>query len=92
MHLRQPIFTYSTCGPLTRIKETIQKFKEAVDSRFIYKNELEKACFQHDIWLMEILRICLEQVLIMYYEIKHLILLKILNLMDTNVLQYIDLL
>ena len=72
--------------------ETIQKFKETVDSRFIYKNELEKACFQHDIWLMEILRICLEQVLIMYYEIKHLILLKILNLMDTNVLQYIDLL
>ena len=49
MHLRQPGFTYSACGPFTKNKERIQKFKETGDSRYIYQNELDKACFQHDI-------------------------------------------
>ena len=48
MHLRQPQFTYSACGPFTKNKETIEKFKEARDSRYIYRDELDKACFQHD--------------------------------------------
>ena len=48
MHLKQPAITYSTCGPLTKNKERIQKFKETGDSRYIFKNELDKACFQHD--------------------------------------------
>ena len=48
MHLRQPGFTYSACGPFTKNKERIQKFKQTGDSRYIYKNELDKACFQHD--------------------------------------------
>ena len=48
MHLRQPGFTYSACGPFTKSKERIQKFKQTGDSRYIYKNELEIACFQHD--------------------------------------------
>ena len=48
MHLKQPGFTYSACGPFTKNKERIQKFKETGDSRYIYKNELDKACFQHD--------------------------------------------
>ena len=48
MHLRQPKFNYSACGPFTKNKERIQKFKETGDSRYIYKNELDKACFQHD--------------------------------------------
>ena len=48
MHLRQPTFTQSACGPFTRNKERIQKFKETGDSRYIYQNELDKACFQHD--------------------------------------------
>ena len=47
-HLRQPGFTYSACGPFTKNKERIQKFKETGDSRYIYQNELDKACFQHD--------------------------------------------
>ena len=42
MHLRQPQFTYSACGPFTRNKETIQKFKGTGDSRYIYRNELHK--------------------------------------------------
>ena len=49
MHLTPPGFTYSTCGPFTKNKETIQTFKEAGDSRYIYQKELHKACFQHDI-------------------------------------------
>ena len=48
MHLKQPGFTYSACGPFTKHKERIQKFKETGDVRHIYRNELDKACFQHD--------------------------------------------
>ena len=48
MHLKQPRFTYSACGPFTKNKERIQKFKETGDTSYIYKNELDKACFQHD--------------------------------------------
>ena len=38
MHLKQPGFTYSACGPFTKNKETIQKFEETVDTSYIYKN------------------------------------------------------
>ena len=48
MHLRQPQFTYSTYGPFTKHKQRIQKFKETGDTNYIYKNELDKACFAHD--------------------------------------------
>ena len=48
MHLKQPGFTYSACGPFTKIKERIKNFKETGDSIYIYQNELDKACFQHD--------------------------------------------
>ena len=48
MHLRQPQFVYSACGPFTRHKERIKKFKQTGDTGYIYRNELDKACFQHD--------------------------------------------
>ena len=48
MHLRQPGFTYSACGPFTKNKERIEKFIQTGNTDFIYKNELDKACFQHD--------------------------------------------
>ena len=48
MHLRQPQFTYSACGPFTKHKQRIQKFKETGDTNCLYKNELDKACFAHD--------------------------------------------
>ena len=48
MHLREPGFTYSACGPFTQNKERIQRFKETGDTSYIYKKELDKACFQHD--------------------------------------------
>ena len=48
MHLRQPQFVYSACGSFTRYKERIKEFKRTGDTRYIYRNELDKACFQHD--------------------------------------------
>ena len=48
MHLKQPGFTYSACGSFTKNKERFQKFKETGDTSYIYKNELDKTCFQHD--------------------------------------------
>ena len=48
MHLGQPGFTYSAFGPFTKNKERIQKLKETGDSKYIYQNELDKACFQHN--------------------------------------------
>ena len=48
MHLRQSRFTYSACGPFTKNKEKLQKFKETGDSRHIYQNKLDKVCFKHD--------------------------------------------
>ena len=48
MLLKQLGFTYNACGPFTRNKERIQKFKETGGTSYIYKNELGKACFQHD--------------------------------------------
>ena len=48
MHLKQPGFTYSTCGPFTKNKQRLEKFMQAGNTDFIYKKELDKASFQHD--------------------------------------------
>ena len=48
MRLRQPQFVYSSCGPFTRHKERIKEFKRTGDTRLLYRNELDKACFKHN--------------------------------------------
>ena len=48
MPLKQPGLTYSASGPFTKNKKRIQKFKETRDTSYIYKNELDKAFFHHD--------------------------------------------
>ena len=48
LHLKQLGFTYSGRGPFTRNKERIQKLMQAGKTGFIYGNELDKACFQHN--------------------------------------------
>ena len=48
LHLKQPGFTYSACGPFPRNKERIEKFMQTGNTDFIYRNELDKACLQHD--------------------------------------------
>ena len=75
MHLRQPGFTYSARETFRKNKERIQKFKETGSSQYIYPNELDKACVQQTS----------EYLLITYYVIKHLILIKTQNTMDFNV-------
>ena len=47
MHLKQPGFIYSACGPFTKNKERFQKFKETGRTNHIYRNKFDKACFQH---------------------------------------------
>ena len=48
MHLKQPGFTYSACAPFTKNKERTEKFMYTGNTDFIYRNELDKPCFQHD--------------------------------------------
>ena len=48
LHLRQPGFTCSACGPFTKNKERIQKIMQTGDTIYIYKNDLDKASFQRD--------------------------------------------
>ena len=48
MLLRQLQFVYSACGPFTRHKERTKEFKRTGDTRLLYRNELDKAFFQHD--------------------------------------------
>ena len=54
MHLKQLGFTYSACGPLTKNKERIEKLMQRGNTDFIYKNVVDKACFQACflLWLM----------------------------------------
>ena len=73
MHLRQSWSKYSAFGPFTKNKETIQKFEKTVDSRYIYQNKLDKACFQYNMAYGDFK----EQLLIKFWTIKHLILIKI---------------
>ena len=48
MHLKQPGFTYSACGSLTKNKERTERFMQTENEHFTYKNDLDKSCFQHD--------------------------------------------
>ena len=49
MQLKQPRFTDSACGPFTKNKERIEKIMETGNTDFIYRNDLDKACFQQDV-------------------------------------------
>ena len=47
MHLKQPGFSYSACGSFTENKERFEKLIQTGNTDYIYKNDLDKACFQH---------------------------------------------
>ena len=83
MYLRQPGFIYSACGPFTENKERIENSRKQ-NSRYIYQNQLGKACFQHDMAYGNFKDLLEEQLLIKYYVIKHLILLKSQNIVDVK--------
>ena len=84
MYLRQPGFRYSGCGPFTKNKERIQKFKEAGDLRYIYQNELEKCWIQHDVGSGDF-KDFPNQTVSDFYVMKHLTRLKIQDIMDIKV-------
>ena len=48
LHLKQPGFTFRAFGTFTKHCERIQKFRETVNLKYLYRNELGKACFAHD--------------------------------------------
>ena len=48
LHLIQPGFNYGACGPFTKQRERIYNFRETVNVKHLYRNELDKACFAHD--------------------------------------------
>ena len=77
IHLRQPQFTYSGCGPFTKHEQRIQKFKETGDTNYIYKNELDKASFVHDAACSDSKDLTKRTVADKIKKIEHLILLKI---------------
>ena len=82
MHLKQPGFTYNACGPFTKNKEKIQKYREQEIQTIFTNMNLISLVFNMT-WLMEIFkREQEEQLLIKFELIKHLILLKILNMTD----------
>ena len=66
IHLRQPGLIYSVCGPFAKNKEKIQKFKKTGDSRYIYKNELDQACFQYNMAYGDFKDLAKEQLLIRF--------------------------
>ena len=74
MHLRQPQFTDSACGPFTKHKQRIQKFKQTGDTNYIYKNELDKDCFAHDAAYSDSKDLTKKLLQIKFKEIEHLIL------------------
>ena len=78
MHLKQPGFTYSACGPFTKNKERIQKFKETGDASYICQNGFDNACFKHGMAYGYFKDLAWRTV----SDKKDLILPKILNMMD----------
>ena len=52
IHLKQPDFIYSVCGPFTKIKERIEKFIQTGNTDFIDKMNLIQLVFNM-IWFME---------------------------------------
>ena len=56
MHLKQPGFTYSACGPFTKNKERIKKLKKQKIQNIFIKMKWKKLIFNM-IRLMEILKI-----------------------------------
>ena len=87
-HFRKPGFKHGARGPFTKSKwkkkKKIQKIKETGDLRYIYQNELYKACFQRDMAYGDFKDLTRRTASDKYCMIKHLILLKV----DVDLLQW----
>ena len=72
MHLKQPGFTYSACVPFIKNKEKIEKFMNTGNTDLIYRNDLHKACFQHDVAFVKSKGLARRLNQINFWEIKRL--------------------
>ena len=55
LHLVDPIVKkYSACEPFAKHAKRIQDFLNTGKLSYIYKNDLDKACFQHDMTLINL--------------------------------------
>ena len=48
LHLKLPGFAHSACGAFTNDRERIQKFRETINLKHLYRNELDETYFAHD--------------------------------------------
>ena len=48
MHSKQTGFIYSVSRPFTKHRDKIQEFRETGNLKYLYRYELNKACFVHD--------------------------------------------
>ena len=84
MHLKQPEFTNSACGSFINRRERIQKFRETGNLKYLYRNELDKACLTHDTAYSDIKDLAKRTSSDKILKIELMKLLEILNLMDIN--------
>ena len=82
MDLKQSGFTYSACGPFTKNKQRIRKFKETEDTKYIYRNELDRFCFQHDMAYGDLKDLKRRKQSDKFLKSRHLKLQAIQNMMD----------
>ena len=84
LHFRQPALTYSACGPFTKHRETILKFRETGNFRHSYRNELGKACFVHGATYSDWEDLAKRTILTKVWKIELMKLLKILDMMNVR--------
>ena len=53
LHLKQLGLTYSACGPFTKHRERIKKFRETKNLKHLYRNELDKSSLSNDVGYSE---------------------------------------
>ena len=52
LHLKQPGFIYGDCGPFTKHRERIYKFRERSNLKHLYRNEIDRGCFAHELRIL----------------------------------------
>ena len=62
LHLKQPGFSDSLCGPFSKNKERTEKYMQAGNTNYIHKNDLDKPIklVVNMIWLMVNIKIWLK--------------------------------
>ena len=84
LHLKQPGFNYSACGPFTKYHERIHKFRETGNLKHLCRNELDKTCFPHDAAYSDSIDLDKKLFQIRFWKIELMKLLEIVNMMDTK--------